>query len=234
MIEIWPAIDLIESESVRLTEGDYATKEAMTKTAEESIAFYNQFACVKRIHIVDLIGAKTSQPVERSFITTLVQQAQKPVEVGGGIREIETVQAYFEAGVSYCIVGTKAIEDFEWLQALTERYPNRIYLGLDAYDDEIKVNGWLESSRYQLSTFIDKVDALKLGGIIYTDISKDGRMQGPNVARVKDLVEQSAHPIIASGGVRHQSDLKALEKVGAKAAIVGKAAHQASFWEGLT
>ncbi|MCG3412561.1 1-(5-phosphoribosyl)-5-((5-phosphoribosylamino)methylideneamino)imidazole-4-carboxamide isomerase [Staphylococcus massiliensis] len=234
MIEIWPAIDLIESESVRLTEGDYATKEAMTKTAEESIAFYNQFACVKRIHIVDLICAKTSQPVERSFITTLVQQAQKPVEVGGGIREIETVQAYFEAGVSYCIVGTKAIEDFEWLQALTERYPNRIYLGLDAYDDEIKVNGWLESSRYQLSTFIDKVDALKLGGIIYTDISKDGRMQGPNVARVKDLVEQSAHPIIASGGVRHQSDLKALEKVGAKAAIVGKAAHQASFWEGLT
>lgn len=231
MIDIWPAIDLISNKSVRLTEGDYATSEVMGRTPAEAIHFYNQFEQVKRIHIVDLIGAKTKQPAEKDFITSLIQAAKHPVEIGGGIRSEETIRYYLNNGVDYVIIGTRGLTDTPWLKRMTEQFPGKIYLGLDAQHDQVAINGWIEKANKTIFSVIDDVRDIDLGGIIYTDISKDGKMNGPNFDLTEGLVSYSPHPIIASGGIRHQKDLKRLDMAGVSAAIVGKAANTDTFWE---
>lgn len=234
MIKLWPAIDLIDGESVRLTEGHYETSEKMQRTAEESLDFYSQFACVDRIHIVDLIGAKNQHATEATYIQTLMQRTDKPVEVGGGIRTEATLRAYFAAGVDYCIVGTQAIKNIGWLQEMSTLFPGKLYVSVDAFERQIKVNGWLESTELDLIEFSQKIAAFPIGGLIYTDISKDGKLAGPNFEVTKLLVDAIDLPIIASGGIRHHQDLQQLEQLGVHAAIVGKAAHQPAFWEGLS
>lgn len=233
MIEVWPAIDLIDSQSVRLTEGDYETKEAMARTAEEAVQFYSRYKCVKRIHVIDLIAAKTKQPVEADYIEQLVGLTDLPIEVGGGIRSTETIEDYFNKGVAYVIVGTKGIQDTDWLKTAAEQFPNRIYLSVDAYVDEIKVNGWLEETGLNLFEFVKTIEHLPLGGLIYTDISKDGKLEGPNFELTKQLAQATALPVVASGGIRSSDDLKRLEADGVHVAIVGKAANTEAFWEGL-
>ncbi|MDG0822890.1 MAG: 1-(5-phosphoribosyl)-5-((5-phosphoribosylamino)methylideneamino)imidazole-4-carboxamide isomerase [Tetragenococcus koreensis] len=234
MIKLWPAIDLINATSVRLTEGKYDSEEKMPRSAEESIKFYNQFKCVDRIHIVDLIGAKQQSSIERNYIKELRQLTDKPMEVGGGIRSIDTIEAYFNDGIDYCIVGTKGIQDLAWLEQMANQYPNRIYISVDAYRRDVKINGWEQDAQLDLFDLVNKIEHFPLGGIIYTDISKDGRLEGPNFEITGQLVEASDKQIVASGGIRNQQDLTQLESLGVYAAIVGKAAHNADFWEGLS
>lgn len=233
MIEIWPAIDLINNQSVRLTEGDYASKEVMKRSPLEAIAFYNQFSQVTRIHIVDLMGALHQKPTEKTFIKDLIETSAYPVEIGGGIRSQETMDYYFSSGASYVIVGTRGLQDSKWLKKMTALYPGKIYLGLDAKKDQVAVNGWTESVGKTIYDVAEETASLDLGGIIYTDISKDGKMQGPNFELTKKLVGLTPHPVTASGGIRSFSDLKKLEQAGIKAAIVGKAANTDAFWEDI-
>lgn len=233
MIELWPAIDLINNQSVRLTEGDYDTKELMPRTPQEAIAFYNQFEQVKRIHIVDLMGALHQKPAEERFIKDLIQVSDCPIEIGGGIRSKETIDYYLESGASYVIVGTRGLQDFDWLTEMTQLYPGKIYLGLDAKKDQVAVNGWTESVDRTIFDVAKETASLPLGGIIYTDISKDGKMQGPNFELTKQLVSSTPHPVTASGGIRSLEDMKLLEEAGVSAAIVGKAANTDAFWEGI-
>ncbi|MBF7016273.1 1-(5-phosphoribosyl)-5-((5-phosphoribosylamino)methylideneamino)imidazole-4-carboxamide isomerase [Staphylococcus durrellii] len=234
MIKLWPAIDLINATSVRLTEGKYDSEEKMARSAEESIMYYSQFECVDRVHIVDLIGAKQRTSVEQDYIKTLRQLTSKPIEVGGGIRTVETIEAYFKHGIEYCIVGTKAIQDLDWLAKIAKQFPNRIYLSVDAYKRAIKINGWEQDAQLDLFELVDKINHLPLGGLIYTDISKDGRLSGPNFEITGKLVQQTNIPIIASGGIRNKDDIKQLDALNVYAAIVGKAAHNPQFWEGLS
>lgn len=234
MIKLWPAIDLINATSVRLTEGKYDSEEKMPRSAEESIKFYNQFKCVDRIHIVDLIGAKQQSSIERNYIKELRQLTDKSMEVGGGIRSIDTIEAYFNDGIDYCIVGTKGIQDLAWLEQMANQYPNRLYISVDAYRRDVKINGWEQDAQLDLFDLVNEIERFPLGGIIYTDISKDGRLEGPNFEITGQLVAASDKQIIASGGIRNQQDLTQLESLGVYAAIVGKAAHNADFWEGLS
>lgn len=234
MIKLWPAIDLINATSVRLTEGKYDSEEKMPRSAEESIKFYNQFKCVDRIHIVDLIGAKQQSSIERNYIKELRQLTDKSMEVGGGIRSIDTIEAYFNDGIDYCIVGTKGIQDLAWLEQMANQYPNRIYISVDAYRRDVKINGWEQDAQLDLFDLVNEIERFPLGGIIYTDISKDGRLEGPNFEITGQLVAASDKQIIASGGIRNQQDLTQLESLDVYAAIVGKAAHNADFWEGLS
>ncbi|OEK77216.1 1-(5-phosphoribosyl)-5-((5-phosphoribosylamino)methylideneamino)imidazole-4-carboxamide isomerase [Staphylococcus equorum] len=234
MIKLWPAIDLINATSVRLTEGKYDSEEKMPRSAEESIKFYNQFKCVDRIHIVDLIGAKQQSSIERNYIKELRQLTDKSMEVGGGIRSIDTIEAYFNDGIDYCIVGTKGVQDLAWLEQMANQYPNRIYISVDAYRRDVKINGWEQDAQLDLFDLVNEIERFPLGGIIYTDISKDGRLEGPNFEITGQLVAASDKQIIASGGIRNQQDLTQLESLGVYAAIVGKAAHNADFWEGLS
>ncbi|PCF39200.1 1-(5-phosphoribosyl)-5-((5-phosphoribosylamino)methylideneamino)imidazole-4-carboxamide isomerase [Staphylococcus delphini] len=234
MIKIWPAIDLIEGKSVRLTEGDYNTSEAMTRSAEDSIQFYNQFESVDRIHIIDLIGAKAQRAIEMDYIQQLIQASDKPIEVGGGIRDEATLRRYFASGVDYCIVGTQAITNTTWLAEMSQLFPGKIYVSVDAYRTAIKINGWTEDAALDLFDYVAEIEALPLGGIIYTDISKDGKLAGPNFEITAQLAKATSLPVVASGGIRDRQDLEKLEASGVTAAIVGKAANQSAFWEGLS
>ena len=156
------------------------------------------------------------------------------MEVGGGIRDRNTIDTYFNNGIDYCIIGTKGIEDLAWLSHMTQAFPNRLYLSIDAYRRQVKINGWEEDAGLDIFDLLQQVEALPLSGIIYTDISKDGKLEGPNFEITQQLVQATQKSIIASGGIRHQQDLAQLESIGVHAAIVGKAAHNATFWEGLS
>lgn len=231
MIELWPAIDLIGGQSVRLTQGDYDTSRPMERTPKEAIAYYQQFDAVKRIHLVDLIGARDKTPMETALIGELIKASRLPVEIGGGIRTKETIEAYFDLGADYLIIGTRGLQDPDWLAEMARAYPGRLYLGLDAKGTEVAVNGWLEVINATIFDIAQKVENLPLGGIIYTDIRKDGRMAGPSFELTGQLAKSSSLPVIASGGVRSKADIDELERLGAFAAIVGKAANTTAFWE---
>ncbi|WP_088006256.1 HisA/HisF-related TIM barrel protein [Indiicoccus explosivorum] len=230
MIEIWPAIDIINSQNVRLTEGDYGSSTAMGRTPLEAAAFYSGFEQVGRIHTVDLIGALKKEPVEQDLFGQLIEAAGKPVQIGGGIRSEETIESYFALGASYLVIGTKGLSDPEWLTDVSRRYPGKLYLGLDARGERVALNGWQEESEKTVFDVLEELADSKIGGVIYTDISKDGRMEGPNVEMNGRLAKASKWPVTASGGVRHIEDISRLEAEGVAAAIVGKAANSPDFW----
>lgn len=137
-------------------------------------------------------------------------------------------------GIDYFILGSRAILDVPWLIDVVEKYPGRIFVGIDARGEDIYVNGWEENSQRQIEEYVKEIESLNLAGIIYTDINKDGMEQGPNVNRTAQLNNSTRHLVVASGGVRGQADLKQLEAAGITEAIVGKAAQNDSFWKGLS
>ncbi len=232
-MRIVPAIDLIDGESVRLTQGDYDTQKKMPRQPEEALRFYEQFDQVSRIHVVDLIGAKEQMAMESSRLGELRKITHLPLEIGGGLRTTETIQNYDALGIDYFIVGTRAILDITWLKKIVSLYPGRIFVGIDAKGEDIYIDGWTRHSNRQIDEYVREIEDLDLAGIIYTDIAKDGMESGPNIERTKALQEATRHKIVASGGVRHQEDLDRLEEAGIQEAIVGKAANTDEFWEGL-
>ncbi|MCM3087001.1 HisA/HisF-related TIM barrel protein [Bhargavaea ginsengi] len=233
MIEIWPAIDIIDSQNVRLTEGDYDTKAAMGRSPLEAVAFYSEQPRVGRIHTVDLIGAKEKKPAEMDLFRDIIKATQLPVEIGGGIRSEETIREYLDMGAGYLIIGTKGLTEPDWLIEMSRKYPGKLMLGLDARGDKVALNGWLETAETTVFEMLERLDGAEIGGVIYTDIARDGRMEGPNVEMTGKLAKASKWPVTASGGVRNGSDLAALEAEGVFAAIVGKAANTDEFWESI-
>ncbi|MGO1559773.1 MAG: HisA/HisF-related TIM barrel protein [Ruoffia tabacinasalis] len=233
-MKIIPAIDLIDGQSVRLSQGDYDEKIIMPKTPQEAVMYYSQFPQVSRIHVVDLIGAAEQESVEAPLIGQIKKLTNIPLELGGGLRSLETIELYDDLGIDYFILGSRAILDVPWLIDVVEKYPGRIFVGIDARGEDIYVNGWKENSQRQIEEYVKEIESLNLAGIIYTDINKDGMEQGPNVNRTAQLNDSTRHLVVASGGVRGQADLKQLEAAGITEAIVGKAAQNDSFWKGLS
>ena len=232
-MKIIPAIDLIEGQSVRLTQGDYEDKILMPKTPEEAVQYYSQFPQVARIHVVDLMGALQQEAVETSIIQKIKQLTDVPLEIGGGLRNHQTIEKYAKMKIDYFILGSRAILDVDWLKSVVDLYPKRIFVGLAARGEDIYVNGWKEKSGRQLIEYMAEIEALDLAGIIYTDINRDGMEAGPNVERTAQLQRSTRHLVVASGGVRNQADLNELAAAGVTEAIVGKAAQNDEFWKGL-
>lgn len=232
-MNIIPAVDIIDGENVRLTQGDYGQKTAMKRTPEEAVKFYSTFKDVGRIHIVDLMGALKQNALETTVIGKLKSLTDLPLQIGGGLRSLETIEIYNEIGIDYFILGTRAIMDIEWLKEAVKLYPDRIFVGVDAKQDDIYVNGWTENSNITIDEYLAQVEDLELAGIIYTDINKDGMNQGPNFENTKRINDLTGHTVIASGGVRSKDDLDKLESMGIENAIVGKASHNDEFWEGM-
>lgn len=232
-MKVIPAIDLIDGASVRLSQGDYDEKIMMPKTPQEAVAYYSQFTQVGRIHVVDLMGALEQEVREQNVIAELKQLTDLPLQIGGGLRDEAILDAYDELGIDYFILGSRAIQDLAWLKEMVAKYPGRIFVGMDARGEELYVNGWTEASGWQMDDYLAAIEPLDLAGIIYTDIARDGMEQGPNVERTGQLQASTRHKVVASGGVRGQVDLTALEAVGVSEAIVGKAAQSDAFWEGL-
>ena len=232
-MNIIPAIDIIDGQNVRLTQGDYGKKTAMKRTPEEAIAFYSSFEQVARIHIVDLMGALKQGAQETTVIQKLKEKTDLPLQIGGGLRETETIEQYDAIGIDYFILGTRAIMDLGWLETVVSRFPDRIFVGVDARENDIYVNGWTENSGITVDDYLKKIEPLDIAGIIYTDINKDGMNQGPNFENTQRINGLTRHAIIASGGVRSKDDLDRLETMGITQAIVGKASHSDEFWRDI-
>ena len=216
-----PALDLLDGQAVRLFQGDYEKGEAVGEV--DSILKRLNHAKAQLLHVVDLNGAKCGQRVNESLIAKIVQKAEMPVEVGGGIRTMEAIEAYLNCGVKRVILGTAALEDETFLKAALARYGDQIAVGVDCKDGFVCVRGWLSESQVNYIEFAKHLEALGVLTLIVTDIKTDGTLQGPNLTMLKALRSQVSLQIIASGGIRDLQNLRDLKDIGMDGAIMGKA-----------
>ncbi len=221
-MKIFPAIDLYDGKAVRLFKGDY---QQMTVYSDDPVAIAKDFEKkgAKDIHVVDLEGAKNGAPAHLNIIERIVKETSLFLETGGGIRNMETVDAYLSCGASRVILGTSAVTDETFLKAALEKYGDKIAVGADIADGKIAIKGWKEKSEYSAEEFLQKMQTLGVKTIICTDISKDGAMRGANLELYKTIGEKYALNVIASGGVSTLDDVKALAAMGTYGAIIGKA-----------
>ena len=221
-MNIFPAIDLFEGNAVRLLKGDYNNMTVFSDKPEVIAKdFLNSGA--KHIHIVDLEGARVGKPCNLSAISKIIETTGLFAEVGGGIRNLESVERYISIGVGRVILGTAAVTDEDFLRSAIEKYGDKIAVGVDIKDGFIAIKGWTEKSEYRLYDFCEKLQKTGVKTVICTDISKDGAMQGTNVGLYSELSEKFKLDIIASGGISSISDIKRLKKLNIYGAIIGKA-----------
>ncbi len=219
---IYPAIDLYEGKAVRLYKGDYAQ---MTVYNENPAAVALDFRrCgADHIHLVDLAGAKSGKPENLDTIAAIIAAFDGFVEVGGGIRDMDTVDKYISIGVDRVILGTAAVKDPDFLRSALQKYGEKIAVGVDIKDGCVAIKGWTEKSDLTADDFMAQMTALGVATVICTDISRDGAMQGTNRALYKELSAKYPIALIASGGVSDMEDIRALNAMNIHGAIVGKA-----------
>ncbi len=221
-MNIFPAIDLVGGKAVRLFKGDYAQMTIYNENPLE-VAKAFEAAGAKFIHLVDLEAAKSGIPQNLPTIQKIVENTNLFVEVGGGIRNMETAETYLSAGVDRVILGTAAVQDPAFLKAALEKYGAQVAVGVDLKDGFVAIKGWTEKSDQDADAFFAKMEALGVKTVICTDISKDGAMQGTNRALYKELSEKFNIDLIASGGVSSIEDIEALRAMDLYGAIIGKA-----------
>ena len=217
-----PAIDLHEGTCVRLFRGDYDTAEVVAQDPLSTAKRFQEQGA-RWLHMVDLDGAKDGKPQNQQLIFDVVENTDLHVEVGGGIRNMETVRRYLDAGASRVILGTAAVTDPDFTAQAVAEYGAKIAVGADLKDGKVAIKGWLETSEDTWQVFFDRMQALGVQTIICTDISRDGAMRGTNRELYKRLAEQYSMDIIASGGVSSLEDIQALKAAGVAGAIIGKA-----------
>jgi phosphoribosylformimino-5-aminoimidazole carboxamide ribotide isomerase len=221
-MDLWPAIDLRGGRCVRLQQGDYDRE---TVCGEDPVAVVREFvaAGARRLHIVDLDGAKAGAAVQAELVRRMVAAAGVPCQLGGGVRTRETAATYLAAGVARVVLGSAAVERPELLEDLAGEFPGRIVLGLDARDGRVAVRGWLETSDLAAVDVARRHAGLPLAGIVYTDIARDGMLSGPNLEALAGMIAASPLPVVASGGVATAADIRRVAAAGAAGCIVGKA-----------
>ncbi len=222
---ILPAIDMIDGKVVRLTKGDYSQKTVYgDDPAKVAESFCDKGA--EMIHLVDLDGAKAGYPVNTEQIKDICRRADAPVEVGGGIRNLETIQKYFDLGVAQVVLGTAAIENPDFVLSASDLFPDRILVGIDIKDGKPATKGWLETVDIDPIKLANRFADMGASGVIFTDISRDGMNEGANVTGLRDFAKNVDLPVTASGGVTTLDDIRAISKLsqfGVTSAIVGKA-----------
>ncbi len=219
---IFPAIDLYEGKAVRLFKGDYAQMTVYSQHPEQVAADFEK-AGATCIHLVDLEGAKNGTTPNLETVKKIVGSTSLFSEIGGGIRNMDTVKKYLDAGVSRVILGTAAVTDEDFLKNAVEQYGERIAVGVDIKDGEVAIKGWTQGGGINAFEFCRKLEKIGVKTIICTDISKDGAMQGTNHQLYKALSEEFSLDIVASGGVSSLDDIKRLYDLGIYGAIIGKA-----------
>ncbi len=224
-MNVIPAIDILDGRCVRLYQGDYSQSQTFN---ENPVEVAKQWADqgATRIHLVDLDGAKAGQPVNQKTIEAIVKAIDVPVQLGGGLRNYASVASVLALGVERAILGTVAVEQPELVGQLCQEFPGQIVVGIDARNGKVATKGWLETSEVLATDLADRMAKLGVAAIVYTDIQRDGTMAGPNIPALRELARAVAIPTIASGGISSITDLLsllALEPVGVKGAIVGRA-----------
>ena len=228
MIEIIPAIDMIDGKCVRLTKGDYSQKRVYADNPLE-VAKRFEAKGIKRLHLVDLDGAKSKHVVNDNVLRDICRETSLIVDFGGGIKTEEDLEKVFDAGASMATAGSIAATDRETVYGWIDRYgADRLILGADVHDKKISINGWQEDCDINLMPFLEDYLGRGIRNVLCTDISKDGMLQGPNIELYRSIMQ--AFPdchLIASGGISCNEDIKALDEAGIPAVVFGKA-----FYEG--
>ncbi|WP_146451733.1 1-(5-phosphoribosyl)-5-[(5-phosphoribosylamino)methylideneamino]imidazole-4-carboxamide isomerase [Bythopirellula polymerisocia] len=224
-MQIWPAIDLLGGNCVRLQQGDYGRETVFSDDPVE-MALKFQAAGAKYLHLVDLDGARDGKPTNHDIVREIVAAVDMQCELGGGIRSQETIENLFTTGLERLVLGTAALKNPEWLRNMADAYPGQLVLGIDARDGFVATHGWLDVSDVRASDFATQFDDVPLAAIVYTDIATDGMLNGPNVPEMAKMQKQVSVPVVASGGVTTLDDIRALAEAGLAGAIVGRALYQ--------
>ena len=224
-MQIIPAIDLLQGSCVRLHQGDY---DQVTRFGDDPVdqALQWQEQGAERLHLVDLDGARSGEPVNDAVVKAITAALRIPVQLGGGVRSAERAEALLEVGLDRVILGTVAIEQPELVSQLATRHPGRIVVGIDARDGRVATRGWITETQIEATALARKFEGLGLAAIISTDIATDGTLAGPNLNALREMASTSSTPVIASGGIGSVSDLLSLlplEPLGVNGVIVGRA-----------
>ena len=224
-MKIFPAIDIKDKKCVRLVKGDFGNKTEYEMSPIDQAAKYKDHG-FKNLHIVDLDGALTGETVNLDIIQEIISKFDLKIEIGGGIRNCESIKKYTDTGVEKVILGSGAIKDKNFLKEACEKFPNKIALGLDAKDGYLAVSGWKENSNLLTLDFLKEVNDFGTSRLIYTDINRDGMKKGPNFRETSKVADTSNCPVIISGGVSSIDDIKKAKELNNKnieGIIVGKA-----------
>ena len=222
-MKIFPAIDIKDKKCVRLVKGDFDNKTEYEMSPVEQAGKYKDHG-FKNLHIVDLDGALTGEIVNLNIIQDIVDKFDLKVEIGGGIRNLDSIQKYINAGVEKVILGSAAIKDKKFLKKACEKFTNKIALGLDAKDGYLSVSGWKENSNQFTLDYLKEINDYGVSRLIYTDINRDGMKQSPNFDETSKVSEISNCPVIISGGVSSIDDIKKAKNLkNIEGIIVGKA-----------
>ena len=229
-MELIPAIDLLNGKCVRLNQGNYnEVTKFNTDPVKQAQIWESQGA--KRLHLVDLDGARTGEPINDLTIKEIKKSITIPIQLGGGIRSIDRAKELFSIGIDRIILGTIAIENPDLVKVLSKEYPKKIAVGIDAKDGMVATRGWLKKSKMSSLDLAKQLNDLELAAIISTDIETDGTLKGPNVKALREIAEISINPVIASGGIGSIADLISLadlENEGIEGIIVGRALYDGS------
>ena len=224
-----PAIDIKQGQCVRLRQGNM---EDTTVFSDDPVSMAEKWVAqgARRLHLVDLDGAFAGEPVNADVVESIsASYPDLPIQIGGGIRTVDTVEAYLEAGVSYVIIGTQAVKQPEFVTELCAEFPGKVIVGIDAKNGMVAVQGWAESSDTSAEHLAQRFEDQGVSAIVYTDISRDGMMQGVNIEATRALANSVSIPVIASGGVTNIDDIKKLNEVkssGIEGVIIGRALYE--------
>jgi len=221
-MQIWPAIDLLGGNCVRLEQGDYQRE---TVFADDPIAVAKSFQDqgARHLHLVDLDGARDGKPTNLDTVRKVVDSVDMQCELGGGVRNRETIQSLLEVGLDRLVLGTSALKNADWFRQMCQEYPQRLVLGIDAREGMVATDGWLETSSTPAVELANRFSDVPLAAIVYTDIATDGMLAGPNLSAMAQMQQHVNVPVVASGGVTTVEDVRALAEAGLAAAIIGRA-----------
>lgn len=221
-MEVIPAIDLKGGRCVRLLQGDFE-KETVFSKDPGAVARRWEEEGAPRIHVVDLEGAASGRPKNAEAVARILESVNIPVQLGGGIRNIERIEGWLERGVERIVLGTAAVEDQEFLKKACSRFGDRVILGVDARNGRVAASGWTRTTDVDALDFVDRAKGMGVRRIIYTDISRDGMLSGPNMESAREVTAKAGLPVIASGGVSTIRHLLELCELGVEGAIIGRA-----------
>lgn len=227
-MQIIPAIDLKGGRCVRLEQGEM-DRETFFSANPAQVAKHWESMGVKILHLVDLDGAVTGKPQNQDAICQILQSVTIPLQLGGGIRDLQTIEYYLSLGIQRVILGTAAFQKPSLLESVCRSFPNRIVVSIDARDGKVAIKGWKETTSLKATDLLKNLKSKKIAAIIFTDIKRDGMMQGPNLTSIRQMADATRIPIIASGGVttlEHIKELMTLEDDGVKGIIVGRALYE--------
>lgn len=224
-MEIIPAIDIIEGKCVRLIKGDF-NKKTVYSNDPVMIARSWESKGANRIHIIDLDGAKSGRPINKDIILKIIKEVNIPVQVGGGVRSIDTIEEYINNGASKVILSSVIFEDEHLLKEALTKYPNNIIVSLDVRKEKVLIHGWLKKTEFNYIDIGKKLKDLGVKEFIYTNIERDGTLNSPDIEGLKRFITNVRVPTIASGGVSTLEDIKRIKEIGATGVIIGKALYE--------